>query len=100
MNAVMQSFGCDVAVNEHVGDTLDEMINFLRHAMDASLDLVISSGAVSMGSYDFVKPALEAIGAQIVFHKVKQKPGRPLFLRYFRMGPSTLGCRVIRYRQS
>ena len=78
MNAVMQSFGCDVDVNEHVGDTLDEMINFLRHAMDASLDLVISSGAVSMGSYDFVKPALEAIGAQIVFHKVKQKPGRPL----------------------
>ena len=46
--------------------------------MEASLDLVISSGAVSMGSYDFVKPALEALGAQIVFHKVKQKPGRPL----------------------
>ena len=78
MNAVMQSFGCDVAVNEHVGDTLDEMVNFLKNAMEASLDLVVSSGAVSMGSYDFVKPALEALGAQIVFHKVKQKPGRPL----------------------
>jgi len=50
----------------------------LRRAMDASLDLVISSGAVSMGSYDFVKPALEAVGAQIVFHKVTQKPGKPL----------------------
>lgn len=78
MSAVMKSFGCDVAVNEHVGDTLDQMVNFLKRAMEASLDLVISSGAVSMGSYDFVKPALEAIGAQIVFHKVKQKPGKPL----------------------
>ena len=78
MTAMMRSFGCDVVVNEHVGDTLDEMVAFLNHAMNASLDLVISSGAVSMGSYDFVKPALEAVGAEIVFHKVTQKPGKPL----------------------
>jgi molybdopterin molybdotransferase len=78
MTAMMRSFGCDVVVNEHVGDTLDEMVAFLNCAMDASLDLVISSGAVSMGSYDFVKPALEAVGAEIVFHKVTQKPGKPL----------------------
>jgi len=78
MTAMMRSFGCDVVVNEHVGDTLDEMVAFLNRAMDASLDVVISSGAVSMGSYDFVKPALEAVGAEIVFHKVTQKPGKPL----------------------
>ena len=78
MTAMMRSFGCDIVANEHVGDTLDEMVAFLNRAMDASLDLVISSGAVSMGSYDFVKPALEAVGAEIVFHKVTQKPGKPL----------------------
>ena len=97
MNAVMQSFGCDVAVNEHVGDTLDEMVNFLKNAMEASIDLLISSGAVSMGSYDFVKPALEAIGARIVFHKVKQKPGRPLLFAILPNG--TLGCPVTQCRQ-
>ena len=78
MMAMMRSFGCDVVVNEHVGDTLDEMVGFLNRVMEASLDLVTSSGAVSMGSYDFVKPALEAVGAEIVFHKVTQKPGKPL----------------------
>jgi molybdopterin molybdotransferase len=78
MTAMMRSFGCDVVVSEHVGDTLNEMVGFLNRAMEASLDLVISSGAVSMGSYDFVKPALEAVGAEIVFHKVTQKPGKPL----------------------
>ena len=78
MTAMMRSFGCDVVVNEHVGDTLDEMVGFLNRVMEASLDLVVSSGAVSMGSYDFVKPALEAVGAEIVFHKVTQKPGKPL----------------------
>lgn len=78
MTAMLNSFGCDVLVNEHVGDTLDAMVAFLHRAMDASLDLVVSSGAVSMGSYDFVKPALEKVGAEIVFHKVTQKPGKPL----------------------
>ncbi len=78
MTAMMRSFGCDVVVNEHVGDTLDEMVGFLNRVMETSLDLVVSSGAVSMGSYDFVKPALEAVGADIVFHKVTQKPGKPL----------------------
>ncbi len=78
MTAMMRSFGCDVVVNEHVGDTLDEMVGFLNRVMEPSLDLVVSSGAVSMGSYDFVKPALEAVGAEIVFHKVTQKPGKPL----------------------
>ena len=78
MTAMMRSFGCEVVVNEHVGDTLDEMVGFLNRVMEASLDLVVSSGAVSMGSYDFVKPALEAVGAEIVFHKVTQKPGKPL----------------------
>ena len=78
MTAMMRSFGCEVVVNEHVGDTLDEMVGFLNRVMEESLDLVVSSGAVSMGSYDFVKPALEAVGAEIVFHKVTQKPGKPL----------------------
>ena len=78
MQAQMQAYGCDVVVSEHVGDTLDAMTGFLHRVMDESLDLVVSSGAVSMGRYDFVKPALEAVGAEIVFHKVMQKPGKPL----------------------
>ncbi|MGB2332183.1 MAG: molybdopterin molybdotransferase MoeA [Litorivicinaceae bacterium] len=78
MTAMIRSFGCDVVINDHVGDTLEEMVGFLNRVMDESLDLVVSSGAVSMGSYDFVKPALEAVGAEIVFHKVTQKPGKPL----------------------
>ena len=49
MTAMMRSFGCDVVVNEHVGDTLDEMVGFLNRVMEASLDLVVSSGAVSDG---------------------------------------------------
>ncbi len=78
MSAQVQAFGAELAHSEHVGDSLDAMIDFLHRAMAMSLDLVVSSGAVSMGSYDFVRPALEAVGAEIHFHKVAQKPGKPL----------------------
>lgn len=42
-------------------------------------DLLITSGGVSVGDYDFVGKAMLANGVQEIFHKVKQKPGKPLF---------------------
>ena len=43
----------------------------------ATSDLVITSGGVSMGVYDFTKPALKELGAQIFFERVALKPGKP-----------------------
>jgi molybdopterin molybdotransferase len=42
-------------------------------------DIIILSGGVSVGDYDLVPSALEKCGAQKIFHKVKQKPGKPLY---------------------
>ena len=44
----------------------------------AACDVVMLSGGVSMGDYDYVPPAVERIGAEILFHKVAVKPGKPL----------------------
>ncbi len=44
----------------------------------ASSELLLLSGGVSVGDYDFTPAALERAGFQIVFHKVRQKPGKPL----------------------
>lgn len=78
MESFVRSLDNDLVLSEHIEDTLGAMIAFLEAAMDSKAHLVMSSGAVSMGSYDFVKPALDAIGAEIIFHKVTQKPGKPL----------------------
>jgi len=43
----------------------------------ASADLVISSGGVSMGVYDFTKAALKQLGAEIFFERVALRPGKP-----------------------
>jgi len=42
-------------------------------------DMIILSGGVSVGDYDFVSKALENCGVEKIFHKVKQKPGKPLY---------------------
>lgn len=40
-------------------------------------DILIISGGVSVGDYDFTKPALRGLGADILFEKISLKPGKP-----------------------
>jgi molybdopterin molybdotransferase len=71
---------CDAYVchQETVGDDTDEFLNALNRGLQVGANIVISTGAVSMGRYDFVPDALRSIGANIVFHKVAMRPGKPL----------------------
>lgn len=43
-------------------------------------DLIILSGGVSKGKFDFVPTILAELGVEKIIHKVKQKPGKPLFV--------------------
>lgn len=42
-------------------------------------DVLILSGGVSMGDFDFVPAVLERLGVELVFHRIEQKPGRPMW---------------------
>lgn len=57
-------------------DKKDAIIEKLREAEKA--DIVITSGGVSVGDYDFVKDAIQDLGSEIVFWKIAMKPGKPL----------------------
>jgi molybdopterin molybdotransferase len=45
----------------------------------AGQDVLILTGGVSMGEFDFVPQVLQALGMELVFHKVLQRPGLPLW---------------------
>lgn len=67
------------AIVENLGavkDTLEATRDALLEAARGR-DIVITSGGVSMGDYDLVKAALEDIGAEVYFDKVKIRPGKP-----------------------
>ena len=59
-------------------DDLEVLTAILQQALEQS-DVVLLSGGVSVGDYDFVIEASQRCGINQVFHKVKQKPGKPLF---------------------
>lgn len=54
-------------------------------------DIIISTGAVSMGKFDFIKDGLLEIGAELLFHKVAMRPGKPILLAEWRNGPLWFG---------
>lgn len=47
--------------------------------LDSELDVLVLSGGVSMGQFDFVPSVLAELGAKLVLHKVAQRPGRPMW---------------------
>ena len=61
-----------------VKDDLKKTANAIREALSNS-DIVLISGGISVGDYDFVRAALMEIGMQQQFYKVAQKPGKPIF---------------------
>jgi len=59
-----------------VGDETNTLKEKIREAAERS-DVLITSGGVSMGVYDFTKAALNELGAEIFFERVSLRPGKP-----------------------
>jgi molybdopterin molybdotransferase len=70
--------GAELVHIETVGDEVDAFLAAFERARAAGARTVVSTGAVSMGRYDFVPQALERLGAEVRFHKLAVRPGKPL----------------------
>lgn len=81
--ALLESHGYRRTRHTLVGDDIDA----LRGQLSAYLgetDVLVLSGGVSMGKADFVPQVLAELGVEVVFHKVSQRPGKPM---WFGKGP-------------
>lgn len=80
--AALSAMHVDCVKDYTIADNVVDFEKILQSLMVQNLDIIVSSGAVSAGEFDFVREGLEKIGAEIFFHKVKIKPGKPnLFAR-------------------
>ncbi|KJV37257.1 molybdopterin molybdotransferase MoeA [Luteibacter yeojuensis] len=91
LEAMLASWGVDLLARHRVPDTGDAFAHAVREAMHAGVDLIITTGAVSAGRFDFVPSALAALGARECFHKVAIRPGKPILAARFDGGPLVLG---------
>lgn len=67
----------DVTIHK-VEDDYHQTLSKLNEVINAN-DLVIITGGISVGDYDFVGKVLKELQVKELFYKVKQKPGKPLF---------------------
>jgi molybdopterin molybdotransferase len=76
LRGLAEVFGCEVRDYGIVPDTLEATREVLRRSAK-ECDLIVTSGGVSVGDADYVKPAVEAEG-QLLMWRISMKPGRPL----------------------
>ena len=81
--AALRSRGFDRLADDHIADDEAQLRSRLRLHLE-TYDVVILSGGVSMGRFDLVPKALAALGVREIFHRVAQRPGKPM---WFGVGP-------------
>lgn len=69
----------------HLQDDKLSIKNELNHCLK-KYDVILMSGGVSMGKYDYVPNALRELSAVKLFHKVRQRPGKPFWFGKHREG--------------
>lgn len=79
LHTYLQQLGItDITIQKAVDEP--EKLQAILHHMLAEVDVLIVSGGISVGDYDFVKTGLENEGVRQLFYKVSQKPGKPLWV--------------------
>lgn len=78
LQAALQGIGIKKIETFRVKDNLKATKKLLKYCLSA-FDVVLVSGGISVGDYDFVKEALLSNGVEELFYKINQKPGKPLF---------------------
>ncbi|WP_173971641.1 molybdopterin molybdotransferase MoeA [Flavobacterium bizetiae] len=78
LQAALQTIGIKKTKVYKVKDNLKATKKALKEILKKN-DIVLISGGISVGDYDFVKEALLENGVQELFYKINQKPGKPMF---------------------
>ncbi len=78
LKSYSQNLNCEPVFIGRCKDNIDAFNNLIDEALAKQVKIIFSTGAVSMGKYDFIPQALRARGAKIHFHKAKIRPGKPI----------------------
>src|SRR5690606_27952846 len=69
---------CDSISHIHLPDSLEITIKKLGDLTE-KFDVLVLSGGVSEGKKDYIPEALKLLGVQNIFHKIQQRPGKPMW---------------------
>ncbi len=76
--SMLGAHGCTDARHDHIIDDRAVLEARIGAHLDAA-DVLILSGGVSMGKADYVPEVLAKLGVDVVFHRISQRPGKPMW---------------------
>jgi molybdopterin molybdotransferase len=85
LRALARAEGADVIDLGIARDTVAETAAPIRHAIEAGVDVLVTTGGASVGEHDVVQKALTSEGVDITFWKIAMRPGKPMM--HGRRGP-------------
>jgi len=88
--SALREHGFQRVADDHIHDDAGELRARLRFHLETH-DVLVLSGGVSMGRFDLVPQVLEELGVRTVFHKVAQRPGKPLWFGVAPSGAAVFG---------
>ncbi|QOY54856.1 molybdopterin molybdotransferase MoeA [Candidatus Sulfurimonas marisnigri] len=77
--ALFEQAGADVIQLGTVGDDRDSIMKTFENALSCA-DILVSTGGVSVGDYDFVKDIVPRLGAEVIYKGVAIKPGKHILV--------------------
>ena len=81
LKAWFEDYGIEINIL-HIADE-SQRVTQCFNQLKQQYDVIITTGGVSVGDYDFVRPCSFEAGFEQIFWKVKQKPGKPLFFAQY-----------------
>jgi molybdopterin molybdotransferase len=78
LTAALAQWQMPVLNKQVVDDDMDALVHALQTVLPKA-DLILMTGGVSVGEYDYAVSALEQCGVEKLFHTIHQRPGKPLY---------------------
>lgn len=85
MKGILAGIGIDAGM-VHIPDNLDAISVTLQQCL-INFDVLLLSGGISMGKFDYIPEALKQLNVKQIFHKVQQRPGKPFWFGRHKEGP-------------
>ncbi len=90
VSAALRLAGYATTTDRHLPDRKDALETSLARELEGH-DILVLSGGVSAGRFDYVPEVLAGLGVQRVFHQVAQRPGRPMWFGTLAPGKAVFG---------
>lgn len=101
LKSLFTDIPADVTIFNTIPDKKENFFETINTIKENDYNIIISTGAVSKGKWDLIPECLKEIGAEILFHKVRIKPGKPILfakllhnLYYFGLPGNPISCAV------